>query len=336
MKTTTKLYTLLALLLILTMGACDALEPGISSEGDSGDAVAESDATTDTATTDDATDDATADDAASDVTLRVASKNFPEQFILGEMYALLLEEAGFDVDRRLNLGATPVVQQGLLNDELDLYPEYTSTGLLTVLGMDPLSDAQEVYDTVKAEYEEQFGLTWLEAAPFNNTQALAMERSRAEELGIATVSDLVGQAGELTLVGPPEFSEREDGIPGLQETYGLEFGDFLPIDPGLRYQALVNGEADVTVAFTTDGEITANDLVVLEDDQSLWPPYQVAPVIQQSVLDANPAIADALNQVAPLLTDEIMSGLNNQVSGNGEEPADVARAFLVEQGLIGE
>ncbi len=332
MNRLTKLYTLLALLLILALGACEALEPGVSTGSDSsGDETAEaaSDATVEEA-------DADSDAEASDTTVRVGSKNFTEQFILGEMYALLLEDAGFSVDRRLNLGSTPIAQEGLLNDEIDLYPEYTSTGLLTVLGMEPLNDAQEVYDTVKAEYEEQFDLTWLEAAPFNNTQALAMPRARAEELGIETISDLAEQAGDLTLVGPPEFAEREDGVAGLQEVYGFEFGDFLPIDPGLRYQAVASGEADVTVAFTTDGEIAANDLVVIQDDQSLWPPYQVAPVIRMDVLDANPAIADALNQVQPLLTDEIMQGLNNQVSGEGEEPADVARAFLVEQGLISE
>lgn len=321
MKRTTNVYTLLVLLLIVALSGCAALEPGVSSDDNSaavaGDAAADG-------------------DASSDVTLRVGSKNFTEQFILGEMYALLLEEAGFNVDRRLNLGATPVAQEGLLNGEIDLYPEYTSTGLLTVLGMDPINNAQEVYDMVKAEYESQFELTWLDAAPFNNTQALAMPRDRAEELGITTISDLAEQAGDLTLVGPPEFSEREDGVPGLEATYGLEFGDFLAVDPGLRYQAVASGDADVTVAFTTDGEIAANNLVVIEDDMSLWPPYQVAPVVRMDVLDANPALADALNSVAPLLTDEIMQGLNNQVSGEGQEPADVARAFLVEQGLIGE
>jgi osmoprotectant transport system substrate-binding protein len=268
-------------------------------------------------------------------TIRVASKDFTESFILGEMYALMLEDAGFPVERRINLGGTPVVQQALLNNEVDLYPEYTGTGLLTVLKLDVMTDPQEVYDTVKAAYEEQFDLTWLDAAPMNNTQALAMTRTRADELAIATLSDLAGQAESLVLASPPEFTEREDGLPGLQSVYGgFNFQEVLPVDPGLRYQALMNGEADVVVAFGTDGEIAANDLVLLEDDQGLWPPYQVAPVVRQELADNNPGIADALNRLAPVLTDEIMQQLNYEVSGNQREPADVAREFLLNEGLI--
>ncbi|MEZ4737603.1 MAG: glycine betaine ABC transporter substrate-binding protein [Caldilineaceae bacterium] len=271
------------------------------------------------------------------VTVVVASKDFTEAFILGEMYALLLENAGYPVERRINLGGTPVVQQALLNEEVDVYPEYTGTGLLTVLKLPVSTDPDEVYQTVKTGYEEQFNLTWLEPAPMNNTQALAMTQARAEELGVTTISDMTAVADQLVLAAPPEFVEREDGLPGLQRVYGeFAFQDVLAVDPGLRYQALVNGEADVVVAFGTDGEIAANDLLVLEDDQGLWPPYQVAPVIRQAVLDANPGIADALNQLAPLLTNEIMQQLNYEVSGNQREPADVAREFLVGQGLIQE
>ena len=270
-------------------------------------------------------------------TVVVASKDFIEQFILGEMYALVLEEAGFDVERRLNLGGTPVAQAALLEGEIDVYPEYTGTGLLTVLGLEVMSDPSAVYNTVKEEYEEQFNLTWLEPAPMNNTQALAMTQERSEELGIRTFSDMVAQADQLVLVGPPEFGEREDGIPGLREVYGdFEFQEFRAIDTGLRYQALTSGEADVVVAFGTDGELAAFNLVTLEDDKGLYPPYQVAPVIRQSVLEANPEIADALNELAPLLTDETMQRLNNEVSGEGREPGEVAREFLLEQGLISE
>ncbi len=268
-------------------------------------------------------------------TIRVASKDFTESFILGEMYALTLEEAGFPVERRINLGGTPVVQQALLNNEVDLYPEYTGTGLLTVLQMPVMTDAEEVYTTVSTAYAEQFNLAWLDAAPMNNTQALAMTRVRADELGITTISDLAGQAESLTIAAPPEFTEREDGLPGLQQVYGdFAFQDVLAVDAGLRYQALLNDEADVVVAFGTDGELAANDLVVLTDDQGLWPPYQVAPVVRQELLDDNPTIADALNRLAPLLTNETMQRLNYEVSGNQREPTDVAREFLVAEGLI--
>jgi osmoprotectant transport system substrate-binding protein len=273
--------------------------------------------------------------AGGDVTVRVGSKDFTEQFILGEMYALVLENAGFTVERKLNLGATPVAHEALLNDELDLYPEYTGTGLLTVLGEPTSSDPQEVYDTVNQQYQEQFDLTWLEPAPMNNTQGLAMERERAAELGITTISDMAEQAGDLAMVGPPEFQEREDGLPGIQAAYGnFELQEYIAVDPGLRYQALTGGEADVAVAFGTDGEIAAFDLVLLEDDRNLFPPYQVAPVVRQDILDANPGIADALNELSPLLTDSVMQRLNYEVSGNQREPSDVAREFLVEEGLI--
>lgn len=270
-----------------------------------------------------------------DKTITVASKDFTEQFILGEMYALLLEDAGFTVERKLNLGGTPVAQQALLDGEIDVYPEYTGTGLLTVLKMDVMSDPQAVFDAVKEAYQDQFNLVWLDPAPMNNTQALAMTKARAAELGITTFSDMVANADQLVLIGPPEFAEREDGVPGLQRVYGdFAFADFLTVDPGLRYQALLSGEADVVVAFGTDGELAAYDLQSLVDDKGLYPPYQVAPVIRQEVLDANPDVAEILNALAPLLTDATMQRLNNEVSGNGREPADVAREFLVQQGLI--
>ena len=265
----------------------------------------------------------------------VASKDFTEQFILGEMYAQLLEDAGYTVERRLNLGGTPVAHQALLDGQIDLYPEYTGTGLLTVLGLGVMSDETAVYNTVSQAYQEQFSLVWLEPAPMNNTQALAMTRDRAAELGITTFSDMVANADQLTLIGPPEFAEREDGLPGLREVYGdFTFQHFLTVDPGLRYQALQSGEADVVVAFGTDGELAAFDLLTLIDDQGLYPPYQVAPVVRQATLVANPDLATLLNRLAPLLTDDIMQQLNNEVSGEGREPADVARDFLVSQGLI--
>ncbi len=270
-------------------------------------------------------------------TITVASKDFTEQFILGEMYALLLEDAGYTVNRKLNLGGTPVAHQALLDGEIDVYPEYTGTGLLTVLKKEVMNDPQAVFDVVKQAYAEQFSLVWLEPAPMNNTQALAMKRDRAAALGITTFSDLVANASQLVLIGPPEFAEREDGLPGMKKLYGdFEFANYLAVDPGLRYQAIVNGEADVVVAFGTDGELAAYDLVALEDDKGLYPPYQVAPVIRQAALDNNPEIATVLNRLAPLITNEVMQRLNNEVSGNGREPIDVAREFLVAQGLINE
>lgn len=273
--------------------------------------------------------------AGGNATIRVASKDFTEQFILGHMYALVLENAGFTVERRLNLGGTPVVHEALLNGQVDLYPEYTGTGLLTVLKQEVMSDPAAVYQTVNEMYREQFDLVWLQPAPMNNTQALAMTRARAEDLGIRTISDMVARAGELVMVGPPEFVEREDGLPGIKAVYGdFELRDYIAVDPGLRYQALTSGEADVAVAFGTDGEIAAFDMVVLEDDRNMFPPYQVAPVIRSEVLEANPGIEDVLNDLSARITNEVMQSLNYEVSGNQREPEEVAREWLQQQGLI--
>jgi osmoprotectant transport system substrate-binding protein len=269
------------------------------------------------------------------VTIRVGSKDFTEEFILGEMYAQVLENAGFKVERKINLGGTPVVQQALVSNQLDLYPEYTGTGLLTVLKQPSNSDPQAVYNTVKTDYLKQFNLVWLDQSPMNDTQALAMTQAGAQKYGIKTFSDLVAKAGQLVMVGPPEFQEREDGLPGLKKAYGdFTLKQYKSVDPGLRYQALTSGQADVVVAFSTDGEITANKLVLLQDDKHLYPPYHVAPVVRKEILDANPKIADLLNALSPKITDDVMSQLNFEVSGNKKEPKDVAHTFLVQQGLI--
>jgi osmoprotectant transport system substrate-binding protein len=273
----------------------------------------------------------------SDAVVSVGSKDFTEQLIIGEMYALMLEENGFAVERKLNLGGTPVAQAAIESGEIDLYPEYTGTALLTVLKLPVSGDQKLVYDAVKQAYQEQFNLVWLDPSPMNNTQALAMTEERAQALDIRTISDFAAQASTLTLIGPPEFEVREDGLPGLQSAYGnFSLKGYKAVDAGLRYKGLVDGEADVAVAFGTDGEIDAFNLVVLEDDKGLFPPYQVAPIVSQAALDKNPGIAEALNQLSPLLNDGVMRKLNYEVSGNQREPADVAREFLVSAGLIAE
>ncbi len=267
--------------------------------------------------------------------VKIGTKNFPEQLILGEMYALLLEEEGIKVERKFNLAGTPVLHEGLKTGEIDLYPEYTGTGLLTVLKLPTETDRQKVYDTVSREYKSQFNLVWLDPAPMNNTQALAMTRDGSARFGVTTISQMAAKASELRMIGPPEFAEREDGLPGIKKAYGdFNLKQYIPVDPGLKYKGLVDGQADVAVAFGTDGEISAFNLVVLQDDKNLFPPYPVAPVVRQQALDANPKIKDQLNKLAPKLTDDTMRRLNNEVSGNQKEPAAVAKDFLSQEGLI--
>ena len=286
----------------------------------------------------------------------VGSKDFTESVLLGEMVAQLLEDNGFEVERQLNLGGTVVAHEAMLNGDIDTYVEYTGTGLLAILGMElpeeeaspeasPSADAgatpesgggiaQTVYDIVAEEYPAQFNVEWLEPWGFNNTYALALRRDRAEELGVTKVSDLEGLAGDLTIGATQEAVVREDGIPGLEETYGIEFGDVVGLDPGLMYSAVDNGDVDIITAFATDGRIESMDLVLLEDDLAFYPPYFAAPVVRQDLLEAAPNVEDILNSVAGTLDDARMAGLNYQVDEESQEIEDVARNFLTEEGLI--
>lgn len=289
-------------------------------------------------------------------TVTVGSKAFTEQIILGELMALLLEDAGYTVERTFNLGTTAIVHEALVSGEVDTYVEYTGTGLLAVLGMQlpatpaagatpsaatpgaatptASSGVDAVYEIVSQEYQEQFNVQWLDPLGFNNTYAMAMTEERAAELGVTKISDLQGIAGDLTIGATTEFVPRPDGLPGLQQTYGFEFGDVQSMDPGLMYQAVDSGDVDIISAFATDGRIPALGLVLLEDDMGFFPPYFAAPVVRQDLLDEDPQVREVLNQLAGMIDDETMANLNLQVDEEGEEEVEVARAFLQEQGLL--
>ena len=274
-------------------------------------------------------------DQPTDNVIRIGSKDITEQFILGELYAQLLEAQDLPIERKFNLGGTPIAQAGLIKGEIDLYPEYTGTALLTILKQPSNSNAQQVFDIVAKAYEQDFNLVWLNPAPMNNTQALVLTAETAKKYKLQTISDFVGQASNLRMIGPPEFEAREDGLPGLKSVYGdFKLKAYIATDPGLRYQTLQSGKAEVAVGFATDGEISALNLVVLEDDRELFPPYQVAPVVRQPVLETYTTIKDTLNALAPKLTDDTMRRLNYEVSGQRQEPRAVAQQFLQESGLL--
>ena len=266
--------------------------------------------------------------------IAIGSKDFTEELILGEMYAQILENYGMNVVRKLDLGGTQVAMEALLRGDIDLYPEYTGTALITELKLKPQKDAAANYATVKREYETRFHLTWLRPAPFNDTQALATTQTVRQKYHLTTLSDLAKAAPKLRLGAIPEFTKREDGLPGLQKAYGgFQFKDIKLFDIGLKYQALVSGQVDVVVAFGTDGQIEVEQLYVFGDDKHFWPNYQAAPVVRDAILQAHPTIAPHLNKLAPLLDDATMRGLNAQVDGEKLDPADVARAFLREHSL---
>lgn len=266
----------------------------------------------------------------------IGSKNFTEALLLGELYAQVLEDNGHAIRRRLDLGGTDIAMAALRRGEIDCYPEYTGTALLVVLKAQPQGDAVQTFEYVKSEYEKRFGLTWLDPAPMNNTQALATTKSLAAKYALKTLSDVAAKAPLLRLGAVPEFVKRADGLPGLQKKYGgFRFKTIRLIDFGLKYKALLEGDVDIVVAFGTDGAIVADDLVVMQDDKHLFPPYQVAPVFRQDALKARPELATILNRVAPLLTDTVMRTLNNQIDGpQKREPSEVARDFIKAHGLI--
>lgn len=276
-------------------------------------------------------------------TLRVGSKNFTEQFVMNGIVALKLEDAGYPVERNFGLGGTAVLMEAVFSDQIDVFMEYTGTGYMAMLNLElPTEDELDgqsiedyVYEKTKDGYQEEFDLTWLDTWGYNNTYAIAVSQETAEKYDLKTTSDLEAHAGEMTLGTDLEFQNRDDGLPGFIEAYGFEFGDVSPGDPGLMYQAVAENQVDAITAYTTDGRIPALDLVVLEDDKGFFPPYYAAPVVRNEILDANPEIADILNELGGQFSDEDMQQMNYEVDENGEEPEDVARKMLEEKGLIG-
>jgi osmoprotectant transport system substrate-binding protein len=267
--------------------------------------------------------------------VRVGSKNFTEELVLGELYAQTLEHAGFAVTRQFDLGTTDIAMAALRHGAIDLYPEYTGTALLNVLRLPPDADARRSYATVKRLYAEKFDLVWLAPAPMNDTQALATTHAIAATYGLRTLSDLAPKASQLRLGTVPEFLTRADGLPGLQQRYGgFRFKATRIIDNGLKYDALEHGDVDVVVAFSTEGQLAADALVVLRDDRHLFPAYHAAPVVRADVLAAKPGIALALDRTSNILTDAVMQGCNLAVDGpKKREPFDVAHDLLASHGL---
>lgn len=264
--------------------------------------------------------------AASAVT--VGSKAFTEGVILSELYALALEDAGLKVDRAFEISGS-LIHTALVEGDIDLYPEYTGTGLISVLKMEPQTDPEEVYALVKEEYRKQFDLVWLEKSQAADGQGLVIRTAAAKKLGIKTISDLQAHAGELRFASQGQFDERPDGLPALEAAYGaFDWAEHEVYDEGLKYEVLKNDQADVTPAYTTEAQLTDDAFTLLEDDRRVWPPYNVAPVVRAEVLEAQPAIEEALARVNAALTTAKLTELNARVDIDHEEYEDVARDFF--------
>lgn len=288
---------------------------------------------------------------AQDQPIRVASKQFTEQLVLGKIIVLALEDAGLAVTDQVNLGSSDVNRLALENAESDIYPEYTGTYLNFVPASVEVPDgisqnAQGLYEWVSETDLEANNLVWLEPAPANNTYAFAVTRAFSEEHGMTSVADLasyVNDGGEVMMAVGDEFAQRADGLQAFEEAYGFELSDdqLLVIaggTPAQTEQALAEGANNVNMAmaFATDGALKAYDFVVLADPEGAQPVFQPTPVVRGDVLEANPEIADTLNPIFTSLTNEALQELNAAVDVGGENPEDVARGFLEDNGFIGQ
>ncbi|MDX9910807.1 MAG: glycine betaine ABC transporter substrate-binding protein [Phycisphaerales bacterium] len=265
--------------------------------------------------------------------IRVGCKNFTEQQILGEIIAQAIERTtDLRVDRRFGLGGTDICHAALLAGSIDIYPEYTGTGLVNVLRAERAESSAGTYLLVASAYRERYELEWLAPFGFNNTYAIAVRGEDAEANNWSTISDLA-QAEGLRAGFTAEFMERPDGYPGLRDAYTLDFADARDLDPGLMYQALAQKQVDVICAFATDGRIAEYGLAVLRDDRAFFPPYDAAPVVRSRTLEEHPELRDALAVLAGVIDDDAMREMNFAVDVRGERPSDVASRFL--DGLLG-
>jgi len=269
-------------------------------------------------------------------TLKVGSKNLTEQFIVAELYAASLEASGIHVERKINLGPTLVAHDALLTGAIDVYPEYTGTALGAIMKVATDSYSQkEVYQRVKAYYEEEFKLLWLEPSGVDNGYAMVVTPQTAQAMNLRTLSDLAKVSKSLKLGAGPEFGDRRDGIRGLKDIYGLEFSEYRRFaDLQHRYDALVQKQIDVANGFATDWQIAADRLVALRDDKGLFPPYVLAPVVRMDTVAGNAKAVEALERVGTLIDNATMQELNRQVEFDKKEPRQVAEAFLKTKGVI--
>ena len=269
--------------------------------------------------------------------LTIGSKNFTEQKILGEIYAQGLAAAGYDVKTELNLGDEKIALKALETGEIDAYPEYTGTALLSFFGVqaDKLPDDEaEAYKQAKQRFAED-NLTAFAPTPFTNSNEVAVTKETADKLGLEKISDLKPVAGDLTMYGTPECRQRLDCLLGLQEVYGLDFKKFVPVDPALRHEVLSNGQADVSIVFTTDPQNKREGFVLLKDDKGIFPPYNSTLVARDEVVDeAGPDLEKVVGQVNEGLTDKAMQELNARVDLDKETPEAVAGQYLSETGLV--
>ena len=254
-------------------------------------------------------------------TIKIATKPMTEQFILGEMLSLLIKDnTNLNVEITKGVGGgTSNIHPAIVKGDFDLYPEYTGTGWSTVLKEEGIPDNDTLYKELKAKYEEQYKLKWVGLYGFNNTYGLVIRKDIAEKYNIKTYSDLAKYAPELNFGAEYDFYEREDGYNALCLAYGFKFKKTSDMDIGLKYQAINSKEIDVMNVFTTDGQLSASQVVVLKD-----------------TIEKYPELEAVLMKMQDIITDSEMAKLNYEVESNGRDEKDVAKEFLISKGLLKE
>jgi len=271
-------------------------------------------------------------------TLTIGSKNFTEEYILGEIYAQGLEAAGYNVKTKLNLGSEQIALKAIKDGQISGYPEYTSTALGSLYGVpaDQIpANAEEAYAQAKAKLAKD-DVTAFSPTPFADSNAVGLLTSTAEKNNLTDISDLKGVSQDMVLAGSPECRERIDCLVGLEKNYGLQFKKFTPVDIGLRYTVLDKGDADLSIVFTSDAQLANSEkYTVLKDDKELIPSGNVIFIASKKVAeDAGPDFRDTIEQVQGNLTLPVIRELNSRVDIDKEKPADVAHDYLQQSGYI--
>ncbi len=271
------------------------------------------------------------------ITLKIGSKNFTEQKVLGEIYAQGLAAAGYTTSTDLNLGDQDVALAALKGGEISAYPEYTGTALTVFFKKDAADlpkDPQEAYTELKADFAKD-GITAFPPTPFTSSNEVAVTKETADKYGLKNISDLSKVAKDLTLYGTSECRKRMDCLLGLQQVYGLDFKKFTPVSPDQRHEVLTSGRADVSIVYTTDPQIKRNNEVLLEDDKGMFPPYNPTLLMKTETADAaGPDLAKTIDLLQTQLTDDAMQELDARVDLDKKDPAEVAKEYLSETGLV--
>ena len=265
----------------------------------------------------------------------VGSKSFTENILIGDMMYDLLQAnlKGVTVQNKSNLGGTAVPWNALQSGQIDMYCEYTGTGLVSILKQPVVQDPNQAYQIVKQQYPQKYHIDWLQPFGFNDTYAIAVPQSIAQQYHLKTISDLSPVSSKLTLGAEPEYYTRPE-YHNMINTYKLNFASNKRLNVGLKYEAAGSGQVQVIDVFSTDAALIKYNMVVLDDDKHIFPPYYAAPIVREDSLKAHPEITAILNKLAGKIDNTTMQKLNYQVDVQHQSDVTVARQFLVSQGLL--